>query len=196
MLPRRWPVLCQEIYAHGLLLAALFALPVARSPNALTQGCGLAMSSPVEKPRRLSIEDGYRRFAHEFTLLQTLGRGTFGSVVKVRHHLDNRAYALKVIPCTSSTVHPSSWRKEKTLREVSVLSGLSHRNVVRYYAAWIEETDPSFFGHDDDDDDDDDEDATESGTLTSMTSMDSRATTSRSGTEHLCLFIQVDRKAP
>jgi serine/threonine protein kinase len=153
------------------------------------------MASP-DKPRRLSMEEGYRRFAHEFTLIKTLGRGTFGSVVKVRHHLDNRTYALKMIPCTSS-LHSSSTRaKEKTLREVSVLSGLSHRNVVRYYAAWIEDTDPSFFRHSNDDEYDDDDDpgqqTSESGTATSMNSL---ASTSRSGIENQCLFIQVDPEA-
>ena len=62
-----------------------------------------------------------------------LGAGTFGQVYKVRNRLDDREYALKVI-----ALGKQDQGIEKTLREVSTMSTLSHRNVVRYYTSWIE----------------------------------------------------------
>uniref|UniRef100_A0A3Q0R8M1 Eukaryotic translation initiation factor 2-alpha kinase 2 n=1 Tax=Amphilophus citrinellus TaxID=61819 RepID=A0A3Q0R8M1_AMPCI len=69
------------------------------------------------------------RFTSEFEPLERLGKGAFGSVHKVRHKKLNKEYAVKIV-CY----------KEKALREVSALSDLFHRNIVRYYTFWEEDT--------------------------------------------------------
>jgi hypothetical protein len=79
------------------------------------------------------------RFLTDFEELKDVGKGGFGTVVKVRNKLDERDYAVKKIKLSKK--HDSNLNK-KILREVSTLSRLAHENVVRYYQAWIEEGPP------------------------------------------------------
>lgn len=79
---------------------------------------------------------------HDFELLEWLGRGGFGEVVKVRGKLDGRLYALKRIRLPAG--QPPRER-QRVLREVRVLSSLSHPRVLRYFQCWIEEGDRSAF---------------------------------------------------
>ncbi|XP_055679382.1 eIF-2-alpha kinase GCN2 isoform X2 [Lutzomyia longipalpis] len=74
------------------------------------------------------------RLKSEFELLQFLGNGAYGDVLKVRNILDNRQYAIKRIPLTAR--NKQLYRKIR--REVELLSRLNHENVVRYYNSWIE----------------------------------------------------------
>jgi len=67
----------------------------------------------------------------DFEELAKIGKGGFGSVWKVRNKLDGRVYAIKKIQLRKKFV------KKLTL-EVKTLSRLDHKNVVRYYNAWIE----------------------------------------------------------
>lgn len=69
------------------------------------------------------------RFTSEFEPLEHLGKGAFGSVYKVRHKQLKIEYAVKV-----------GCYKEKSLREVRTLSDLFHRNIVRYYTFWMQDT--------------------------------------------------------
>ncbi|CAI5653685.1 unnamed protein product [Oreochromis niloticus] len=69
------------------------------------------------------------RFISEFEPLEHLGKGAFGSVYKVRHKQLKKEYAVKI-----------GGYKEKSLREVSTLSDLFHRNIVRYYTFWMQDT--------------------------------------------------------
>ncbi|KAL9596121.1 MAG: hypothetical protein Q9219_006020 [cf. Caloplaca sp. 3 TL-2023] len=72
------------------------------------------------------------RFLNDFVQEGRLGRGGFGSVVKVRNRLDSNSYAVKIIKkCTEAAL-------DKVLNEVRLLSQLNHPNVVRYYTAWKE----------------------------------------------------------
>jgi translation initiation factor 2-alpha kinase 4 len=64
--------------------------------------------------------------------LQHIGKGAFGEVVKARNKLDGRIYAIKKIKLNSKF-------QKKVLTEVKTLSRLYHKNVVRYYQAWIED---------------------------------------------------------
>jgi serine/threonine protein kinase len=63
--------------------------------------------------------------------LAKIGKGGFGAVWKVRNKLDGRVYAIKRIQLRKK------FMKKLTL-EVKTLSRLDHKNVVRYYNAWIE----------------------------------------------------------
>ena len=81
------------------------------------------------------------RFATDFVQEGKLGKGGFGSVVKVRNRLDSNFYAVKIInKCTEAAL-------DKLLNEVRLLSQLNHPNVVRYFTAWKEVDYPSTKGH-------------------------------------------------
>eukprot|EP00924_Labyrinthula_sp_SR-Ha-C_P008041 snap_masked-scaffold_11-processed-gene-1.26-mRNA-1 protein AED:0.32 eAED:0.33 QI:0/-1/0/1/-1/1/1/0/1007 len=73
------------------------------------------------------------RFLREFTEIEVLGKGGFGKVVRARHYLDQKDYAIKIIKLKDNTK-----QNRKILREVQSLADLVHENVVRYYQAWIE----------------------------------------------------------
>uniref|UniRef100_A0A3Q4MP04 Interferon-induced, double-stranded RNA-activated protein kinase-like n=1 Tax=Neolamprologus brichardi TaxID=32507 RepID=A0A3Q4MP04_NEOBR len=69
------------------------------------------------------------RFTSEFEPLEHLGKGAFGSVYKVKDKQLKIEYAVKI-----------GCYKEKSLREVRTLSDLFHRNIVRYYTFWMQDT--------------------------------------------------------
>ncbi|KAK4527073.1 hypothetical protein GAYE_SCF34G4994 [Galdieria yellowstonensis] len=73
------------------------------------------------------------RYREDFEFLRLLGRGGFGSVMKVRNKLDGRIYALKRVALTEKLL-----QERHILREVTTLSRLSHPHVVRYHHAWLE----------------------------------------------------------
>lgn len=76
------------------------------------------------------------RYLTDFEELEFLGRGGFGSVVKVRNKIDDRFYAVKKIALDPRDVEYN----KKILREVTTLSRLHHERIIRYYQAWIEES--------------------------------------------------------
>lgn len=81
-----------------------------------------------------SITVDRSRLQTEFEILNFLGKGAFGDVLKVRNKLDNRQYAIKRIPLSNR----NRQLYKKMTREVELLSRLNHENVVRYYNSWIE----------------------------------------------------------
>lgn len=87
---------------------------------------------PMHAQRHISL--GRSRLETEFEVLQWLGQGAYGDVLKVKNILDNRQYAIKRIPLTA---HSRQIFKKMT-REVELLSRLNHENVVRYFNSWIE----------------------------------------------------------
>ena len=99
------------------------------------------------------------RYTHDFDEINLLGKGGFGSVVKVKNKLDGRLYAVKKIrignekqssPLLAVEAHGNEDEDDQTnnkstlvineriLREVKTLSRLEHEHVVRYYQAWVE----------------------------------------------------------
>lgn len=76
------------------------------------------------------------RYETDFSEVQILGRGAYGEVVKARHRLEGQFYAIKKIRSAMSKV-------DKLLGEIQLLSRVSHRHIVRYYSAWLEEDYPS-----------------------------------------------------
>ncbi len=79
-----------------------------------------------------------QRHKTDYEVLEELGSGGFGIVYRVKHRLDGKVYAMKVVRASSSTKE-----MEKILREVQVLSSIRSDHVVRYYSAWIERGDLS-----------------------------------------------------
>ncbi|XP_071963594.1 eIF-2-alpha kinase GCN2-like [Antedon mediterranea] len=77
---------------------------------------------------------GPSRLLSEFQIMDLLGKGGFGSVMKVKNKLDSNFYAIKRIQLDPSKQELT----RKITREVKLLSRLHHENVVRYYNSWIE----------------------------------------------------------
>ncbi|CAG2111787.1 unnamed protein product [Medioppia subpectinata] len=73
------------------------------------------------------------KFESEFEPMQVLGRGGFGLVFEAKHKVDGNKYAVKRI-----SFPDRNKRREKVMREVTALSKLDHKGIVRYYSAWVE----------------------------------------------------------
>lgn len=93
-------------------------------PSPLTQ---LALTSQTHR----LLDDRYSR---EFEELSVLGKGGFGLVTKVRHKLDGRLYAVKIISMRKNDLKTLN----TLLREVQSLAQLDHPNIVRYHSTWIQ----------------------------------------------------------
>ncbi len=63
-----------------------------------------------------------------------VGRGGFGTVVKVRNRVDKRFYAIKMIPLDATDTETN----RRIHREVTTISRMHHTNIVRYYHAVVE----------------------------------------------------------
>ncbi|KAG8034483.1 hypothetical protein G9C98_007559 [Cotesia typhae] len=74
------------------------------------------------------------RYKNDFEELKFIASGSFGSVYKARHNLDQHEYAIKKICVTRE----KSYRIIKILEEVKTLARLQHRNIISYRNAWIE----------------------------------------------------------
>lgn len=74
------------------------------------------------------------RYSAEFEELYSIGRGASGVVVKAKHRLDRRFYAIKKINLGTGKMN------HRTRREVTTISSLSHKSIVRYQSAWVEES--------------------------------------------------------
>ncbi|WVQ71297.1 hypothetical protein IAR50_000824 [Cryptococcus sp. DSM 104548] len=85
----------------------------------------------------------YARFFHEE---KRLGMGAAGSVYLATHHIDGDvlgSYAVKKIAIGRSKSY-----LHKMLREVRLLGGLRHPNIIAYHHAWIDTTRFSNYGPD------------------------------------------------
>lgn len=101
------------------------------------------------------------RYQTDFEQISCLGEGGFGKVLKVRNRLDGMFYAIKVIK-----LEKESLLNKKVLREVTTLSRLHHRYIVRYFQAWLESSDATKSNEDSEDETETD---SESGSTTSKT---------------------------
>eukprot|EP01041_Mallomonas_annulata_P007736 gene7736-15822_t len=77
------------------------------------------------------------RYRMEFIEICRLGSGAFGEVWKVKNRLDRRSYAIKKIQLDPT----DAVLNRKIRREVTTISRLLHKHIVRYYAAWLEQSD-------------------------------------------------------
>lgn len=72
------------------------------------------------------------RYQNQFIQQRLLGAGGFAPVYVCRKKIDGRLYAIKKVAMTET-------QSEKILREVQTLAALNHKNIVRYYDAWMED---------------------------------------------------------
>lgn len=94
----------------------------------------IAVTQQVPLMHLASVTTDYSRLNQEFDVINFIGKGAYGDVLKVRNKLDNRQYALKRIPLSAN----SKQLYKKMTREVELLSRLNHENVVRYFNSWTE----------------------------------------------------------
>ncbi|KAB0801166.1 hypothetical protein PPYR_05520 [Photinus pyralis] len=73
------------------------------------------------------------RYMTEFDPIACLGKGGFGVVFHAKKKFDECEYAIKRI-----TLPKRETAKDRMMREVKALAKLDHRNIVRYYNAWLE----------------------------------------------------------
>ncbi|KAI0457886.1 serine/threonine-protein kinase gcn2 [Xylaria acuta] len=113
------------------------ALAVVEESPALPRSQSLS-SIPQVMPLRLRRDSTAQysaasRYREDFVEEGRLGKGGFGEVVKARKKLDGQIYAIKKITQRSQS------SLTEILKEVRLLSQLSHPAVVRYYNTWLEE---------------------------------------------------------
>ncbi|XP_064529129.1 eukaryotic translation initiation factor 2-alpha kinase 1 isoform X2 [Pseudopipra pipra] len=85
--------------------------------------------------KEVHFEAQTSRYLNEFDEVARLGKGGYGKVYKVRNKLDGQFYAIKKIKIKKATRRDCM----KVLREVKVLAGLQHPNIVGYHTAWMEQ---------------------------------------------------------
>lgn len=83
------------------------------------------------------------RYLADFVEMGVLGRGGGGEVVKAKNRLDRRVYAVKKILLepeqgTNAKARAGAIQNKKLRREVTTISRMTHKNIVRYYQAWVE----------------------------------------------------------
>ncbi|KAF0989714.1 hypothetical protein HZS_1823, partial [Henneguya salminicola] len=74
------------------------------------------------------------RLLKEFEMIRVIGKGAFGVVILAKNRIDSCIYAIKRIVLEDANVK----ERLKIIKEVQILSRLSHPNIVRYYNAWVE----------------------------------------------------------
>ncbi|CAD8199171.1 unnamed protein product [Paramecium pentaurelia] len=71
----------------------------------------------------------------QFTILNELGKGSYGVVYKVKSSQDGNIYVLKKINLT----HLKSKHQAEALKEAQLLRKLKHPNIITYYMSFIEQ---------------------------------------------------------
>lgn len=79
------------------------------------------------------------QYLNEFIPIACLGRGGFGVVFEAKKKIDDQTYAVKRI-----TLPDREKARVRVMREVKALAQLGHRNIVRYFNAWIESPPPGW----------------------------------------------------
>lgn len=112
--------------------------PVLREDSAIFGASSTSLNNSLSTLPKLRRESMNRavlssRYAEDFQEEGRLGKGGFGEVVRARKKLDGQIYAIKKITQRSQA------SLTEILKEVRLLSQLSHPAVVRYYNTWVEE---------------------------------------------------------
>lgn len=79
---------------------------------------------------------------NQFEVKEILGRGAYGSVVKVMQPINQELFALKIIRIPIG----SKGNYTKVKREVDLISHVNHKNVVKYLNSWEQTIDANELG--------------------------------------------------
>ncbi len=71
----------------------------------------------------------------DFKILNELGRGSYGIIFKVESKINHYIYVMKKI----SMKHMKPKHQKEALQEVLILKKMSHPNIIKYYASFIED---------------------------------------------------------
>ena len=72
------------------------------------------------------------RLDKDFEVLDSLGSGAFGIVLRVKHKVDEHEYAVKKVK-----INPNK-NKRDYKQEAKILAKLNHSNIIRYHTVWIQ----------------------------------------------------------
>ncbi|XP_076664601.1 eukaryotic translation initiation factor 2 alpha kinase Gcn2 isoform X3 [Andrena cerasifolii] len=130
---KRWSA--EQLLQHTFIKAPLArALSPPKIPRKDEQDNRETEETDTDIRRYVQSLGGHSRITNEFEVLEWLGKGAFGDVLKVKNTLDGGVYAIKRIE-----LNPKNKQlNRKITREVKLLSRMNHENVVRYYNSWIE----------------------------------------------------------
>ncbi|XP_053989693.1 eIF-2-alpha kinase GCN2-like [Hylaeus volcanicus] len=130
---KRWSA--EQLLQHTFIKAPLVrALSPPKVPRRDEQKNHEPEETDTDIRQYLPPLGGHSRITNEFEVLEWLGKGASGDVLKVKNKLDGRIYAIKRIE-----LNPKNEQQDwKIIREVKSLSCMTHKNVVRYYNSWIE----------------------------------------------------------
>jgi serine/threonine protein kinase/histidyl-tRNA synthetase len=121
--------------ARALQVLNLTDTPVKAGPGQDEEGADSDTSeSDLEDSYAGEGGEGVGWYRSQFKELENIGKGGFGTVVKVRHRVDKRIYAMKKIPLEPY----DRATNRKIRREVTTISRMIHKNIVRYYHAVVE----------------------------------------------------------
>lgn len=130
---KRWSA--EQLLHHSFIKTPLIhALSPPKIPRRDEQESQEPEEPDIDIRQYVPLLGGHSRITNEFEILDWLGRGAFGDVLKVKNKLDGGVYAIKRIE-----LNPKNKQlNRKITREVKLLSRMNHENVVRYYNSWIE----------------------------------------------------------
>lgn len=117
----------------GDAFALAFSDEIQRSLASTSERADLKKWLWEDEERTIKLQQGLEgRYQNEFIEQRLLGSGGFAPVYVCRKKIDGRLYAVKKIVMGEK-------QSEKIIREVQTLAALNHKNIVRYYDAWVED---------------------------------------------------------
>ena len=87
-----------------------------------------------KKKRNENLENNY---SNNFIEVENIGNGSYGSVYKVYHKYEKNLYAIKKVHITNELIKDNF----DIFREIQLFSKLNHKNIVRYYSSWLDDSD-------------------------------------------------------
>ena len=84
--------------------------------------------------KKRSNEDN--NYNNNFIELENIGAGSYGSVYKVYHKYEKNLYAIKKVHITNELLKDNF----DIFREIQLFSKLNHKNIVRYYSSWLDDS--------------------------------------------------------
>ncbi len=70
----------------------------------------------------------------DFEIIKALGKGSYGTVYTVKSRIDSNVYVMKKMELN----HLKESQQRECYREVSILRKVSHPNIIKYYASFLE----------------------------------------------------------